>query len=98
MAVNVYSTGNQLSENYSRQDLVDWANSFLHLSFTKVENFCSGGVLCLLFMLVWPAQTHAGSAYLQFCDAAFPGGSDSLSPCAGFGSQGRRHPRVQGQV
>ncbi len=49
MAVNVYSTGNQLSENYSRQDLVDWANSFLHLSFTKVENFCSGGVLCLLF-------------------------------------------------
>eukprot|EP00048_Salpingoeca_helianthica_P022377 m.17895 g.17895 ORF g.17895 m.17895 type:complete len:254 (-) comp7237_c0_seq1:239-1000(-) len=42
MAVNVYSTGNQLSENYSRQDLVDWANKFLHLSFTKVENFCSG--------------------------------------------------------
>lgn len=54
MAVNVYTTGNQLSENFSRQDLVDWANNFLHLSFTKVENFCSGSAYLQFFDAIFP--------------------------------------------
>lgn len=51
MAVNVYTTGNQLSENVSRQELVDWVNSFLKLGFTKVENFSSGIARVLLIFL-----------------------------------------------
>jgi RP/EB family microtubule-associated protein len=45
MAVNVFATGNQLADNVSRQDLVEWVNTSLHLNFTKVENFCSGEYL-----------------------------------------------------
>lgn len=67
MAVNVYTTGNQLSENVSRQELVDWVNSFLKLNFTKVENFCSGKDK------MYNSSNTLGSAYLQFLDAVWPG-------------------------
>eukprot|EP00047_Mylnosiga_fluctuans_P002522 m.224850 g.224850 ORF g.224850 m.224850 type:complete len:251 (+) comp11161_c0_seq1:13-765(+) len=54
MAVNVFATGNQLSDNVSRQELVEWVTNTLHLPFSKVENFCSGSAYCQFFDMLWP--------------------------------------------
>ncbi len=61
MAVNVFATGNQLSENVSRQDLVEWANNTLHVSYTKVENFCSGACHSMCVALISQARRIASS-------------------------------------
>lgn len=41
MAVNVYSTSVTI-ENLSRHDMLAWVNDSLHLTYTKVEQLCSG--------------------------------------------------------
>lgn len=41
MAVNVYSTSMTI-ENLSRHDMLAWVNDSLQLSYTKIEQLCSG--------------------------------------------------------
>lgn len=41
MAVNVYSTS-VTNENLSRHDMLAWVNDSLQLSYTKIEQLCSG--------------------------------------------------------
>ena len=41
MAVNVYATSVSI-DNLSRHDMLAWVNDSLHLSYTKIEQMCSG--------------------------------------------------------
>ncbi|KAM7367626.1 hypothetical protein PAMP_013912 [Pampus punctatissimus] len=41
MAVNVYSTSMTI-ENLSRHDMLAWVNDSLQLTYTKIEQLCSG--------------------------------------------------------
>lgn len=41
MAVNVYSTS-VTNENLSRHDMLAWVNDSLQLTYTKIEQLCSG--------------------------------------------------------
>eukprot|EP00730_Choanoeca_flexa_P020209 TRINITY_DN9884_c0_g1_i2.p1 TRINITY_DN9884_c0_g1~~TRINITY_DN9884_c0_g1_i2.p1 ORF type:complete len:290 (+),score=75.93 TRINITY_DN9884_c0_g1_i2:58-927(+) len=45
VAVNVHATSVNTT-NISRQDLVDWVNDTLGMTYTKVENFCTGAAYC----------------------------------------------------
>lgn len=47
MAVNVYSTSVTI-ENLSRHDMLAWVNDSLQLTYTKIEQLCSGGSYCLI--------------------------------------------------
>lgn len=44
MAVNVYSTSVTI-ENLSRHDMLAWVNDSIQLTYTKIEQLCSGGSL-----------------------------------------------------
>lgn len=41
MAVNVYSTSMTI-ENLSRHDMLAWVNDSLQLTYTKIEQLCTG--------------------------------------------------------
>lgn len=41
MAVNVYATSVSI-DNLSRHDMLAWVNDSLHLTYTKIEQMCSG--------------------------------------------------------
>jgi len=41
MAVNVFNTAST-SENLSRHDMLIWINGSLELSYSKIEEMCSG--------------------------------------------------------
>lgn len=43
MAVNVYATSVSI-DNLSRHDMLAWVNDSLHLTYTKIEQLCSGKV------------------------------------------------------
>src|SRR5690348_11179694 len=45
MAVNVYAT-NVTADNLSRHDMIQWVNSCLESSFSKIEELCSGAAYC----------------------------------------------------
>lgn len=47
MAVNVYSTS-VTSDNLSRHDMLAWINESLQMNLTKIEQLCSGKVVCAL--------------------------------------------------
>ncbi|XP_032897204.1 microtubule-associated protein RP/EB family member 1 [Amblyraja radiata] len=53
MAVNVYSTS-VTSDNLSRHDMLAWINDSLQLSFTKVEQLCSGSAFCQFMDMLFP--------------------------------------------
>lgn len=47
MAVNVYATSVSI-DNLSRHDMLAWVNDSLHLTYTKIEQLCSGKAEILL--------------------------------------------------
>ncbi len=51
MAVNVFSTS-ATTENLSRHDMLSWINETLQCNYTKIEELCSGGFMCVLDFLV----------------------------------------------
>uniref|UniRef100_UPI00398E6BF7 microtubule-associated protein RP/EB family member 3-like isoform X3 n=1 Tax=Pristiophorus japonicus TaxID=55135 RepID=UPI00398E6BF7 len=53
MAVNVYSTS-VTSENLSRHDMLSWVNDSLQLSYTKIEQLCSGTAYCQFMDMLFP--------------------------------------------
>ncbi|XP_067840478.1 microtubule-associated protein RP/EB family member 3b [Heptranchias perlo] len=53
MAVNVYSTS-VTSENLSRHDMLAWVNDSLQLSYTKIEQLCSGTAYCQFMDMLFP--------------------------------------------
>ncbi|XP_023682345.1 microtubule-associated protein RP/EB family member 3b isoform X2 [Paramormyrops kingsleyae] len=53
MAVNVYSTSVTI-ENLSRHDMLAWVNDSLHLTYTKVEQLCSGAAYCQFMDMLFP--------------------------------------------
>ncbi|KAJ8372162.1 hypothetical protein AAFF_G00294220 [Aldrovandia affinis] len=75
MAVNVYSTSVTI-ENLSRHDMLAWVNDSLHLSYTKVEQLCSGADSQMpppSGLMDRASQAQTGAAYCQFMDMLFPG-------------------------
>ncbi|KAM6915597.1 microtubule-associated protein RP/EB family member 3-like [Xenentodon cancila] len=53
MAVNVYSTS-MTAENLSRHDMLAWVNDSLQLTYTKIEQLCSGGAYCQFMDMLFP--------------------------------------------
>ncbi|KAI5616788.1 microtubule-associated protein, RP/EB family, member 3a isoform X1, partial [Silurus asotus] len=53
MAVNVYSTS-VTNENLSRHDMLAWVNDSLQLSYTKIEQLCSGAAYCQFMDMLFP--------------------------------------------
>ncbi|XP_018604962.1 microtubule-associated protein RP/EB family member 3-like isoform X2 [Scleropages formosus] len=53
MAVNVYSTSVTI-ENLSRHDMLAWVNDSLQLSYTKIEQLCSGAAYCQFMDMLFP--------------------------------------------
>uniref|UniRef100_A0A671SV74 Microtubule-associated protein RP/EB family member 3 n=1 Tax=Sinocyclocheilus anshuiensis TaxID=1608454 RepID=A0A671SV74_9TELE len=53
MAVNVYSTSMTI-ENLSRHDMLAWVNDSLQLSYTKIEQLCSGAAYCHFMDMLFP--------------------------------------------
>ncbi|MCJ8743132.1 hypothetical protein PDJAM_G00090260 [Pangasius djambal] len=53
MAVNVYSTSMTV-ENLSRHDMLAWVNDSLQLSYTKIEQLCSGAAYCQFMDMLFP--------------------------------------------
>ncbi|KAJ8399453.1 hypothetical protein AAFF_G00411650 [Aldrovandia affinis] len=53
MAVNVYSTSVTI-DNLSRHDMLAWVNDSLQLSYTKVEQLCSGAAYCQFMDMLFP--------------------------------------------
>ncbi|XP_059836681.1 microtubule-associated protein RP/EB family member 1-like isoform X1 [Hypanus sabinus] len=53
MAVNVYSTS-VTSDNLSRHDMLAWINDSLQLSYTKIEQLCSGAAYCQFMDMLFP--------------------------------------------
>ncbi|XP_071388550.1 microtubule-associated protein RP/EB family member 3-like isoform X1 [Centroberyx affinis] len=53
MAVNVYSTSMTI-ENLSRHDMLAWVNDSLQLTYTKIEQLCSGGAYCQFMDMLFP--------------------------------------------
>lgn len=83
MAVNVYATSVSI-DNLSRHDMLAWVNDSLHLTYTKIEQMCSGedsrwaaSKACDSDTVVLTAAASsprgAGAAYCQFMDMLFPG-------------------------
>lgn len=84
MAVNVYATSVSV-DNLSRHDMLAWVNDSLHLTYTKIEQLCSGK--CYIHGAAKGNFTKAGknkcitsvilrfpgAAYCQFMDMLFPG-------------------------
>jgi len=57
MAVNVYST-NVTSDNLSRHDMINWINSSLNASFSKIEELCSGAAYCQFMDMLFPGSVQ----------------------------------------
>ncbi|MEQ2225126.1 Microtubule-associated protein RP/EB member 3 [Ilyodon furcidens] len=53
MAVNVYSTSMN-AENLSRHDMLAWVNDSLQLTYTKIEQLCSGAAYCQFMDMLFP--------------------------------------------
>ncbi|XP_030637685.1 microtubule-associated protein RP/EB family member 3b [Chanos chanos] len=53
MAVNVYSTSMTI-ENLSRHDMLAWVNDSLQLTYTKIEQLCSGAAYCQFMDMLFP--------------------------------------------
>ncbi|XP_028295806.1 microtubule-associated protein RP/EB family member 3-like [Gouania willdenowi] len=53
MAVNVYSTSTSV-DNLSRHDMLAWVNDSLQLSYTKIEQLCTGAALCQFMDMLFP--------------------------------------------
>ncbi|XP_053565438.1 microtubule-associated protein RP/EB family member 3 isoform X2 [Bombina bombina] len=53
MAVNVYSTSVTI-ENLSRHDMLAWVNDSIQLSYTKIEQLCSGAAYCQFMDMLFP--------------------------------------------
>ncbi|XP_072528879.1 microtubule-associated protein RP/EB family member 3b [Salminus brasiliensis] len=53
MAVNVYSTSMTI-ENLSRHDMLAWVNDSLQLTYTKIEQLCSGASYCQFMDMLFP--------------------------------------------
>ncbi|XP_026175034.1 microtubule-associated protein RP/EB family member 3-like isoform X1 [Mastacembelus armatus] len=53
MAVNVYSTSMTI-ENMSRHDMLAWVNDSLQLTYTKIEQLCSGAAYCQFMDMLFP--------------------------------------------
>lgn len=53
-AVNVVSTSVNAA-NISRTDLIDWVNSMLGLTYSKVENLCTGAAYCQFMEMLFGA-------------------------------------------
>ncbi|KAM3861332.1 microtubule-associated protein RP/EB family member 3-like [Diretmus argenteus] len=53
MAVNVYSTSMTI-ENLSRHDMLAWVNDSLQLTYTKIEQLCTGGAYCQFMEMLFP--------------------------------------------
>ncbi|XP_078092755.1 microtubule-associated protein RP/EB family member 1-like isoform X1 [Mustelus asterias] len=53
MAVNVYSTS-VTSDNLSRHEMLAWINDSLQLSYTKIEQLCSGTAYCQFMDMLFP--------------------------------------------
>ncbi|KAK9534088.1 hypothetical protein VZT92_009159 [Zoarces viviparus] len=53
MAVNVYSTSVSI-DNLSRHDMLAWVNDSLHLTYTKIEQLCSGATYCQFMDMLFP--------------------------------------------
>ncbi|XP_051724729.1 microtubule-associated protein RP/EB family member 3a isoform X2 [Ctenopharyngodon idella] len=53
MAVNVYSTSVTI-ENLSRHDMLAWVNDSLQLTYTKIEQLCSGAAYCQFMDMLFP--------------------------------------------
>ncbi|NP_001025298.1 microtubule-associated protein RP/EB family member 3a [Danio rerio] len=53
MAVNVYSTSVTI-ENLSRHDMLAWVNDSLQLTYTKIEQLCSGAAYCQFMEMLFP--------------------------------------------
>jgi microtubule-associated protein, RP/EB family len=56
-AVNVHST-NQMTDNLSRMDILQWINSSLQSNFGKVEELCSGVAYIQLMDLLFPGTVQ----------------------------------------
>lgn len=81
MAVNVYATSVSI-DNLSRHDMLAWVNDSLHLTYTKIEQLCSGEAKYTAPLnktepgdkkLTAAALCFPGAAYCQFMDMLFPG-------------------------
>ncbi|XP_031437340.1 microtubule-associated protein RP/EB family member 3-like isoform X2 [Clupea harengus] len=55
MAVNVYSTSMTI-ENLSRHDMLAWVNDSLQLTYTKVEQLCTGVAYCQFMDMLFPGS------------------------------------------
>ncbi|KAJ7341414.1 hypothetical protein JRQ81_005483 [Phrynocephalus forsythii] len=64
MAVNVYSTS-VTSENLSRHDMLAWVNDSLQLSYTKIEQLCSGAAYCQFMDMLFPGCIHLRKVKFQ---------------------------------
>ncbi|CAG12944.1 unnamed protein product [Tetraodon nigroviridis] len=53
MALNVFSTSMTV-ENLSRHDMLAWVNDSLQLSYTKIEQMCSGAAYCQFMDMLFP--------------------------------------------
>ncbi|XP_043918801.1 microtubule-associated protein RP/EB family member 3 isoform X1 [Protopterus annectens] len=64
MAVNVYSTS-VTSENLSRHDMLAWVNDSLQLTYTKIEQLCSGAAYCQFMDMLFPGCIHLKKVKFQ---------------------------------
>ncbi|XP_058020672.1 microtubule-associated protein RP/EB family member 3 isoform X2 [Ahaetulla prasina] len=64
MAVNVHSTS-VTSENLSRHDMLAWVNDSLQLSYTKIEQLCSGAAYCQFMDMLFPGCIHLRKVKFQ---------------------------------
>ncbi|XP_034017639.1 microtubule-associated protein RP/EB family member 3-like [Thalassophryne amazonica] len=53
MAVNVYATSVTV-ENLSRHDMLAWVNDILQLTYTKIEQLCTGAAYCQFMDMLFP--------------------------------------------
>ncbi|XP_069028411.1 microtubule-associated protein RP/EB family member 3-like isoform X2 [Embiotoca jacksoni] len=53
MAVNVYSTSMTI-ENLSRHDMLAWCNDSLQITYTKIEQLCTGSAYCQFMDMLFP--------------------------------------------
>ncbi|XP_059907242.1 microtubule-associated protein RP/EB family member 3-like isoform X1 [Gadus macrocephalus] len=53
MAVNVYATSVSI-DNLSRHDMLAWVNDSLLLTYTKIEQLCSGAAYCQFMDMLFP--------------------------------------------
>lgn len=51
--MNVYSTSMTI-ENLSRHDMLAWVNDSLQLTYTKIEQLCSGSAYCQFMDMLFP--------------------------------------------